>query len=252
VVTLVERHGPLRDQLVDLAWAEFERLSRRNQRAGGSLDDLITRLAKEKENLTRAIRIGGDLEALVSSLRAVEQELTAAIQERDQLRDETEVVGEFSSPADVAGRLDEVITRLSLTSPEFADVMRRLIPSFVIQPVQALDCPQIRPRAKLTLSLRAWGSDEEQDETIILDLFEPPLHVRHLNRVVAAKWDTPKASLRVLAVRLGLNYMTVKRALGYDRLMREAGLTAPYREVRDRPRRASRWARRQRQGSDPA
>jgi hypothetical protein len=79
---------------------------------------------------------------------------------------------------------------------------------------------------------------------VTLDLFTPPEHVRHLERCVAARRAQPKATLQELADGLNIGKMTVYRALAYARRMTEAGLTDPYREVRERPAQVSRWKKR--------
>jgi hypothetical protein len=135
---------------------------------------------------------------------------------------------------------------LAERSCEFADLLRRLLPVFVVVPVQALDTPQVRPRARVTLSLRAWAAEGEAapEASAELDLFEPPAHVRHLPACLAAKRARPNASLNDLEVELGVNRMTVKRALDYARPPPSAGLTEPYRVLSERPTAASRWRKR--------
>jgi hypothetical protein len=95
----------------------------------------------------------------------------------------------------------------------------------------------------LTLRLDAWCNGEEPPlaVSVTLDLFQPPVHISNLPGCVAAKQVDPEASLDEIAAKLGLNRMTVKRALKYARLMAEAGLTDPYRELREEPKDASRW-----------
>lgn len=241
VVQFIERHPGLRDRIAALAWDEFQRTLRRRSRKTGDLDARIAQLEKEKVRVIKAVRMDGDLKELVSMLRGIEDELSASRHEKERLSDQDQLAGEFRSANELAGRLDEVFSRLAVSSRDFADVLRRLIPMFAILPVQALDRPQVRARAKLTLSLKAWGGSEADDEQVDVDLFEPPVHVRHLDRVVQAKEQHPSASLRALATQLGLNYMTVKRSLAYARLMRESGLETPYRELVQQPELASRW-----------
>lgn len=115
--------------------------------------------------------------------------------------------------------------------------MRRLIPEFVIQPVQALDCPQVRPQAKLTLSNAAWTRSGEEPVSVhaVLDLFDPPVHIRHLPECVRAKNQSPDDSVHALSEKLGLNQNTVYRALRYAEMMKDQGMQTPYRELKTRP-----------------
>jgi len=193
--------------------------------------------------LAKAIARGGKLEGLVKESAAVDAELQAARLEKANVESQEHETGDFQSCDDVAARLPEAMALLAKTSFEFADLLRRAIPSFVIHPVQDLDCPQVRPRAKLRLQLEPWTAPGElpQEHSITLDLFEPPQHLKHLAACVAIKQAQPKASLNVIAAQLGINRMTVKRALAYHRLMQEAGVTDPFRELQDKPPKASRW-----------
>ena len=142
---------------------------------------------------------------------------------------------------------------LAATSFDFADVLRSVLPEFVIWPAQALDTAQVRPRAKFTLRLSAMAipvvvqGDENPvplDVHGVLDLFEPPQHIRHMAECLAMKRSEPRLTLREIARRMGINYMTVKRSLDYARRMLREQLSEPYREVLTEPRQASRWRRR--------
>ncbi len=149
-----------------------------------------------------------------------------------------------------------MLLTLAATSYEFAELMRKIFPRFVIQPVQQLDTGFVRPRAYLTLNLAALMGSTADDqrrppaEEIVLDLFEPPVHIMHLESVVALqhakKKRGEKASLTVLANELKIGRMTVKRALKYKRLIDVEGLTEPYRILREPPATASRWKPRRR------
>jgi hypothetical protein len=75
----------------------------------------------------------------------------------------------------------------------------------------------------------------------VLDLFEPPVHIRWLDVCVMLKQENSTLSLKQIAARLGIGHMTVKRALGYARLMKTVEVTDPYRELQERPATASRW-----------
>jgi hypothetical protein len=155
--------------------------------------------------------------------------------------------GDLPTKEQIAERLPELLMRLASTSYEFADLLRRIFPHFIIQPVQALDIPLVRPRAKLTFRPGSLVSNgpangaDVADAELTIDLFEPPVHILNMPRCLAAKAENPQLSLKRIATQLGINYMTVKRALDYARRMQAAGLTDPYRELIERPEIASRW-----------
>jgi hypothetical protein len=127
--------------------------------------------------------------------------------------------------------------------------LREILPEFVVRPVQALDTPLIRPRAQLTLhadllaGVTPGGVAETEDplNPITIDLFDPPLHVHHLAACLQLKRDDPRRTLHEIGDELSISGMTVKRSLHYARLMERQGLMEPYRELQNRPARASRW-----------
>jgi hypothetical protein len=109
------------------------------------------------------------------------------------------------------------------------------------------DTPAVRPRAKLRVDFQHLRDGppeaEEAAEAASLDLFEPPEHIRWLDACSTIKAVSPTFSLQQIAAQLGVGRMTVKRALGYARLMKTMGVANPYRELKERPAKASRWHR---------
>lgn len=200
------------------------------------------------------------MKTLVEQLRGVENALKKARRRQ---------VAERASPAEqdpaqsrrrLESHLDDTLRSLISTSFEFADLLRRVFAEFVIQPVQALDSGLVRPRGKLTLcwnglcaatQLDDAGAGRVEDVQITLDLFEPPLHIRHLRPCLAAREENPKLSLEGIAALLEINHMVVKRAFDYARLMEAQGTSEPYLELHARPENASRW-RTRRQRSQPS
>ena len=243
---VAETHPGFRNVLAESAWEEFEYTRRRRDGSEERLDKEIAKLEKEAAALAKAIRKGGELEALLAELSKVEKELSETREQKARVTQQNQLVGGFASREEVAARLDVALERLTEVSLDFADLMRRLIPEFVIQPVQALDCPLIRPRGKLTMRLDAWADGKEPPPpvSVALDLFEAPVHIRHMAACVAARKANPNATLREIAAQLEINYMTVKRALSYARLMEKEGVTDPYKEIHSKPECASRWKKR--------
>ena len=74
-----------------------------------------------------------------------------------------------------------------------------------------------------------------------LDVFEPSKHIRAMPACCAAKKDNPEKSLKKVEAETGYNFMTVKRALAYAKLMENEGMSDPYRELTACPESASRW-----------
>jgi DNA invertase Pin-like site-specific DNA recombinase len=244
---VLDQYPGFRIWMAAVAWQEMDRTLRRKQRSSHAVDQRVADLKAQAKTLAQAIRKGGKMTSLLEELAEVEAACQQAQREQQQFLEEYQAVGTFTSPEDVARRLDEALLQMARTSLDFADLLRRLVPEFVIVPVQALGCPQVRPRAKLTLRLDAWtvvGEALPPPVSVVLDLFKLPEYIQHLDRCVAARRAQPNATLRELAAELHINYMTVKRALDYHRKMQHAGWTEPYRELTKPPAQASRWKER--------
>lgn len=248
-----ERIPEFRETLVDAAWHEIQQRQQRRNRSQRTIDDEIRELETRADKLVKAIEKDETLDTLIKRLAEVEQNLKAARQRRADQELSEKQNPLFAERSDVARQLDVALREVARTSYAFAELMRRIIPVFVIQPVQALDCGAVRPRAKLTLRLGALqegadvsgtGSPQVSDVHVVIDLFEPPVHIRAIPACVAAKRADPRLSLDKIAAQTGYNRMTVKRALAYTRLMEEQGLDNCYRELTDRPASAARWKHR--------
>ena len=239
------RHPSYRSALAGAAWSEFCARRSKQGRADRALDEEIHALEARAKNLARAIGSGGELESLVGELRRVEKALGEARGRRAKAA--ASAAGPVSR-AEVEAELDRAVAELAGTSCEFAALMRRVIPEFVIVPVQALDCGQVRPRGRLTLRLSGLlagaggrGAVEEEVARATLDLFTPPAHIRAIPACLEARRADPGATLARIGEATGLGRMTVKRAFRYARLMEEAGQSDPYRELTSRPASAARW-----------
>ncbi len=116
---------------------------------------------------------------------------------------------------------------------------QRFLPRCVIVPVQPLDTGQVYSRAKLLVR----GNMEcyDQPDELVVDLFEPAVHIRVMPKAVQLRALSPRPTLKQIGAMLGTSYMTIKRALGYARLMQKIGARESYREVHDKPEYASRW-----------
>lgn len=235
------RQPSFREKLVDVAWPEFERLVVHSSRSHASIDVRIATLENESARLANAIRVGGDIPSLVTLLQDVNDRLDAARCEREDQHRQDHQRSRFNSREDVREHLDEAIDHLAATSHDFADFLRSLITRFDIVPVQALDSGLVRPRAYLTLSVMLGDDMTPTHFHGKIDLFDPPKHILHFNKCRMAKLGNPDLTFKELGVLLGLNYMTVKRANNYAKLMEAMLLVEPYRELREPPEKASRW-----------
>jgi hypothetical protein len=207
----------------------------------------IAALDLKEQNLRKAIALtsemtGDSLEALVKDVNDISSQLRRKKLDLEQIQDAPE--DEVLTDEQILDQLEVVLIRLIDTSFEMAEVLRQLIDHCEIIPVQALDSGLVRARAKIVFRTMAFGPDEslvEGREEMIVDLFESPVHIAFLQDAVKLRGQTPRPTLKQIGAKLGTSYMTVKRALGYKKLMDDEGLSTPYRELTSKPVGASRW-----------
>ncbi len=238
--------------LVNHVWSELEKTWRGAQSDVVRVERRICELQNAASNLTKAIAKGGELDVLVKELASLQGELLE-LQARRRSDAEAEIQ---TRPAVTREQLalnpQHYVISLLRTSYEFADFFRSLFSGFVVFPVQALDTPVVRPRGRLELNLDRLRAGPVEPSSgpvsIMLDLFEPPEHIRWIDACRALKEENPKLSLKRIAAQLPIGHMTVQRALTCARLMATMGLADPYRELHERPPTASRWHRKRPRG----
>lgn len=203
----------------------------------------IAILKKKEQNIRQSIGIsetltGEQLESLVGDLAIVTKDL-AAKQQLARLAESSRKPPAETSDGQIVDRLEEVLTFLVGSSFEMAETIRRLIPRCVIVPVQAWDGGQVYPRAKLYI--RGNIADFEQLDEVVVNLFEPPLHIRRMSDAVKLRSQQPRPTLKEIGAALGTSYMTIKRSLHYAKVMQELNVTEPFRELYSKPEKAARW-----------
>jgi DNA invertase Pin-like site-specific DNA recombinase len=245
----------LRKALVEVVWQQLDAASGTTRRRRCGVTKEITSLQRQAANLTAAIAEGGQLQTLLQKLTEVEDALRKTRVTQAAQGESTSSQDNLPSKDEVEGNLSKVLLEQARDSYGFADLLRRVFPEFIIQPVQALDSGLVRPRGRIIFRPgalvvaagdRTGGSVAMQDIPVTLDLFEPPIHIASLRACLAAKEAHPTLSLKGISALLGVSHMTVKRAFDYARLMERSGTDEPYREVQERPRQASRWRHRER------
>ena len=126
--------------------------------------------------------------------------------------------------------LEEKFRQLAVTSSEFGDLMRQLVPEFTVYLVRLCDGGYLLPRARGKLALASIIPDADQvpgvnellARELTLDLFEPP------------QWEQIRDQAARLAAA-GLDQRAIARQLpgtptqtALDRIMWEQGRDTPY------------------------
>jgi DNA invertase Pin-like site-specific DNA recombinase len=258
LVAELDRHPAWRKAMSEIVWQHEVRKSAGQDRTRRELERDIASGERQIANLTSAIAQGGQLAALVAKLKEVEGAVNKARQSLARELERSNPIADEQMRSNPEQNLHEVLLRLTCASYEFADVLRSIVPEFVIEPVQALDTPQVRPRGRFQLRLdRLASTAESQDARVsdntefVVNLFDPPVHIQAVPRCLAAKAEKPGLSLKQIGAQLGLNHMAVKRALDYARRMQREGLAEPYRVLSQPPALASRWRRRSSRDGQP-
>jgi hypothetical protein len=148
----------------------------------------------------------------------------------------TETIELPDSVTDLRALLEEQFRELALGSPEFGDLMRQLVPEFIVYTVRLCDGGHPEARAKLKLNLggsitdiqRVPGLESLLTRELTLDLFDPPQRARIGTEAVRL------ASERMTERRIAQSFPekvtqpAVQKALALDRKMKELGLASPY------------------------
>jgi DNA invertase Pin-like site-specific DNA recombinase len=236
----------LRQALLDAVWEELQRVQQRSGWLGEKLDLQIKELEQQATYLAKAIAMGGEMDVLVTQLAHIQKERVKAARKRAAQSETQLSTAAATSRQELNDRLQEQVLALARVSYEFGDLMRQVLPVFWIEPVQALDSGLVRPRGRLVFRPDAlMDSSQPPDQSaateLVVDLFDPPEHIKHLGACLREKRQNPRWGYVRIARSLGIGRMTVKRALAYARLMELAGTEAPYRQLNSRPEKASRW-----------
>jgi DNA invertase Pin-like site-specific DNA recombinase len=255
----LKRFPDIQKALLDAAWLEYQYENRKLTSTLKAIDKRITNLTCQARNITTAIEEGGKIKSLVIRLKELERQIKAAEKEHEATIVSQQVGVHYATRDEMAKHLDQAVLDLARTSFEFADLMRRVFIKFDIIPVQDLTTGQVHPRAKLVVRLANLarrgtagqvGTTEPADLETTIDLFDSPVHIKHMPTCVQMKREHPELSLKKIAFKLKndsklqISYMTVKRAFDYFREMERQGLTDPYRVLETKPEYASRWKRR--------
>jgi hypothetical protein len=141
-----------------------------------------------------------------------------------------------SSVTDLRALLEEQFRELALGSPEFGDLLRQLVPEFMVYTVRLCDGGHPEARAKLKLNLggsiadiqRVPGLESLLSRELTLDLFDPPQRARI--RTDAVRLASEGVTERRIAQSFPekVTQPAVQKALALDRKMKELGLESPY------------------------
>ena len=250
LLNCIQERPDAKTTLIQAALAECERLRGHGGREQARLEEQIKRLKSGKRALATAIRKGGEVDVLLEELHDAEANLAKKTQELKRVREQAEAELVPADANTVREQLPEIVAYLMADSYEFADLLRRAIPVFRIEPLQAVDTGRPVPRAHVTFSFAALlerrpspeYTPQPGDFSVVLDLFEPPAHIQCLRDAVRLHREHPNWSAERIAEAIGpdVKRWSVRLALKLHEQMEELGVTEPYVPVTD-PAKVSRW-----------
>jgi site-specific DNA recombinase len=238
--------------------AQLRALVEQARAAGGDREARLEHLRREAEELRRQRENVADAIAqlgLSPALKDKHEVLEGAERALARRRRELEnAAGQDrtlpTSVVDLRRLFEDQFMSLAIDSPEFARLVRPLVPEFSVRLVRLLDGGDRVPRATVALRLAALTGSPAVPELdglltrrLTIDLFEPPQ--REQIRAEAVRLRDAGLNQREIDQRLAgqPTQTAVYRALRFDDEMKRAGLDSPYVPVTEPPTGSGRRAR---------
>ena len=230
-----------------------EELSQTDARRTGEMHTVEVeqqRNQREINNIVAAIREHGAGGVLLDELGRLEQQkdtLSLRYGELQVAPDETLEI----PPIDVVKQMArEEFARLSVESPEFARLMRQLLPSIHVFPFRLCDGGALVLRASVTFTAAPLvprqaaalnGLRERVTRQLCVDLFTPPQREEFRERVVQMR-SVGRKEYEV-AAELRITKTAAQRAAALQRRMDATGITDPWLPVVEPPEDTDRFRR---------
>jgi hypothetical protein len=251
---LCDNRSDVKEFLVQAALAECERLRGRGDRETDRIQADIKRLDKERNNLADAIRRGGEIDVLLEFLQKTTNQLEGANKKLANIQEQSDVAPVIADADTVEAHLPDILDYLLANSYEFSALLRRIMPRFVVHPLQAVDSGKPVARAQITFSFAALADRSPAEEyeprpgdfSVLMDLFAPPAHVRCLDASVRLHEKNPAWSAERIANAITestgqkIERWSVRGALKLHKTMQDMGAEEPYVPITD-PSSVSRW-----------
>lgn len=199
---------------------------------------------KERENLKATLRALGPAPIVQETMAELDNREKVLIRERHQI--ETFQERRIDIPESIPHLrtlLEQEFERQAIESPEFGDLLRKLVPEFHVYLVRLCDGGHLLPRAKVRLDLggsfedidRVLGLRELLSKDLIVDLFDPPQ--RESIRVAAVDLASVGLTHREIAQRLPGNptKTAVSHALALHAKIQCNGLSGPFVNLYEPP-----------------
>ncbi|QDU63249.1 Recombinase [Planctomycetes bacterium Pan216] len=203
------------------------------------LEQELRQLRRQIDNVMSLVREGGPLRSPREELRRLEDEESLIKDELFAMNGKERDSAVLPSRELILANATRWCVELARDSPEFARVMRTLIPDLRVYPVRSIDGGRTVVRAEFTLHLSSVLLDchgvqcpELLRIPMAVDLFDPPQRISFMTEVMRL-WHEGKLTEREIAAQLGITQPVVQRAKRLARLLQEMSLDDPYGRVLD-------------------
>lgn len=237
--------GGFDDQYRALVKASSRNTSVELERARADLKREEAEFAVVQANIAAAVKTFGAVGPVGDLLKESQQKEQALVAKRRSL--------EQASPRDIwiptsvdelRGLFDAEAAKLTWESPEFGELVAKLVPGFWVYLVRLCDGGHLMPRARLQIRLdgivndapHVAGLTEFLTRDVTIDLFdEIPQRERIRVEAVRLGGPTPKPRQIVRQLSEKVTETAVQNALKLQRRMNELSLTSPYLLVESPP-----------------
>jgi site-specific DNA recombinase len=208
---------------------ELEKASQESQTQNQALEARRDEIRRQIDKVTDAIADMGGSKALLEKLGELENAHAEVLAEIDAIDQQTSCKTALPSAADIRRAAADLFTAFDPDNPEVGRLMQRLIPDLRVHPVRLCDdSGAVVLRAKFTLHLVALTtrnlSGQRMDEVLriplVVDLFNPPLRVKHLDQIMSMRAQGMKG--KEIAAALRITRTDVISAVALDGYMKRA------------------------------
>jgi hypothetical protein len=158
ILDMIQSCPKAESALLESALQECQKLHHKENRRLEQIDSQIKKLQKELANMAKAIAEGIDLEEVRSRSEDTKERLASLEMERNAIVNDTSRPFQNCNRDNLADAFPALLDYLLKNSYDFNEIMRRVITSFAIIPMQAVDSGKPVGRAQVTFGFNAISS----------------------------------------------------------------------------------------------
>lgn len=209
----------------------------------------LAKLQRQRDNIVAAIRECSISETLKLELTTVETDIASCKDDIEQLSNQLPETPSLPSMAEIKSMARGALQSLAAESEEFAQLLRKWIPTIHVLPFQLLQHGQPVQRAFFTLDLTTFLPCEAYrqkfgyllQKQMVVDLFDMP--AREKLRLQIVKLKKEGYQHRQIATMLGTYSNTVHLSINLQKEMDSLGITDPVLPLLEPPANDNKWRR---------